>query len=354
MLEGKTFFASSNSANGFQSYFDLIYNPKTLEKIYVIKGGPGTGKSHLMRKIGETFENTKSVEYFLCSSDPNSLDGIIIDGKIAIIDGTAPHSVEAKYPGAVEVIADTAKGIKDSLVKYRQEIFELNDSKSRLYKSAYSYLKSAGELKREYVKTISQNYYVDKLDAAIARFFKQNITRREKYSETIRLTEGITPQGIYSTGSFEQMAKKKCILINADGFDAIIYNSFINRAKDYNLKTLMSFDPLLPYVINGLYFPEEGLSVTGYLSDIHGEIDYDKYKVFNAERFIDNAVIADNRAKLRFSLKCRKAIISEAIGYLKEASKVHLSLENIYKENMDYNIVQGLATQIVEEINTII
>ena len=45
------------------------------------------------------------VEYFHCSSDPNSLDGIIInDLKIALIDGTAPHTLEPKYAGAVEMI----------------------------------------------------------------------------------------------------------------------------------------------------------------------------------------------------------------------------------------------------------
>ena len=354
MTEGKTFFASSNSANGFQSYFDLIYNPKKFEKIYVIKGGPGTGKSNLMRKIGKEFEGKKGVEYFLCSSDPDSLDGVIIDEKVAIIDGTSPHAVEAKYPGAIEVLVDTAKGIKKGLISSRQKIIELNDKKSSLYKSAYSYLKAAGEMKNEYVKIISQDYHADKLDAAVTRFFKQNVKKGSGYCETIRLVEGITPKGIYKTGAFEALAQKKCILINADGFDAIIYDTFIEKAKEYNLKTYISFDPLLPFTINGLYFPEERLSITGYSQNIHGEIDYDKYKVFNAERFINSDVVADNRAKLRFSYKCRKAVISEAVNFLNEASKMHMSLEKLYKENMEYNLVNNIFVEIIKEINALI
>ena len=59
----KVFFASSNSYKGFQSYFDLIYNPKNLKKIYIVKGGPGTGKSHLMKSVAEHFEGENYVEY---------------------------------------------------------------------------------------------------------------------------------------------------------------------------------------------------------------------------------------------------------------------------------------------------
>ena len=86
------YFASSNSMTGFHSYFDTIYNPRKLEKIYIIKGGPGTGKSSMIKAIKSSFKN-KKCELFLCSSDPLSYDGIIIDKKIAVIDGTSPHSI---------------------------------------------------------------------------------------------------------------------------------------------------------------------------------------------------------------------------------------------------------------------
>ena len=45
----KEFFAASNSSTGFVSYFDVIFNPKSYEKIFILKGGPGTGKSHFMK-----------------------------------------------------------------------------------------------------------------------------------------------------------------------------------------------------------------------------------------------------------------------------------------------------------------
>lgn len=40
------------------------------------------------------------MELIPCASDPDSLDAIIdYDGRLAMADGTAPHVIEAKFPG---------------------------------------------------------------------------------------------------------------------------------------------------------------------------------------------------------------------------------------------------------------
>ncbi|WDC83725.1 ATPase [Caloramator sp. mosi_1] len=88
---GKKYFASANTSAGFVSYFDYVL--KGRDKIYIIKGGPGCGKSSFMHKIGYELEAKGfDVDYVYCSADMDSLDGIVInDLNIAIVDGTAPH-----------------------------------------------------------------------------------------------------------------------------------------------------------------------------------------------------------------------------------------------------------------------
>lgn len=45
------------------------------------------------------------MEYFYCSSDTDSLDGIASPSlKVAAIDGTAPHVIEPDYPGVYDEI----------------------------------------------------------------------------------------------------------------------------------------------------------------------------------------------------------------------------------------------------------
>ena len=38
------YFAAANSGEGFYSLFDSVFDRKTLEKIYLLRGGAGTGK----------------------------------------------------------------------------------------------------------------------------------------------------------------------------------------------------------------------------------------------------------------------------------------------------------------------
>ena len=59
-----------------------------------------------MRKIGEKISQAGfQVEELRCSSDQDSLDGIVVRGQgIALVDGTRPHIIEPRYPGCLDEI----------------------------------------------------------------------------------------------------------------------------------------------------------------------------------------------------------------------------------------------------------
>lgn len=90
----KRVFPGGNTSYGFHSFYDYIIGPDAT-RILVIKGGPGVGKSTFMKSIGEAMlERGYDVEFLHCSSDNSSLDGVVIPAiKVALVDGTAPHSV---------------------------------------------------------------------------------------------------------------------------------------------------------------------------------------------------------------------------------------------------------------------
>ena len=107
------FFLGSNSPQGFVSRFDQISCNDPQWHTFIIKGGPGCGKSSMMRKIAEALEPfSPDTQFIACSADPDSLDAVIFPKlKFSISDGTAPHLLEPKYPG----LSDTLVSLGDYL-----------------------------------------------------------------------------------------------------------------------------------------------------------------------------------------------------------------------------------------------
>ncbi len=88
----KKVFPGGNTSQGFYSYYNYVIEDDA-NRIFVLKGGPGVGKSSMMKKIAEDMlAKGYDVEYHYCSSDNDSLDGIVVSKlRVAMIDGTAPH-----------------------------------------------------------------------------------------------------------------------------------------------------------------------------------------------------------------------------------------------------------------------
>ena len=173
------YFAASNSGRGFVSYFGEIFDPAHFEHIYIIKGGPGTGKSYFMRMIAEQVEKKgRKVVYYYCSSDQSSLDGITVDGKFAILDGTAPHDTDATIPGAAEDIIDLGAFWNSSqLSTCREKIESLNSAKKRHYKRAYSYLAAYHDISDGAEKTIEPLIDFEKIKKKCQYYYEGDFMR---------------------------------------------------------------------------------------------------------------------------------------------------------------------------------
>ena len=50
------FYLGANSPTGFYSLYDQLLEPEQAETIYILKGGPGCGKSSLMRRVAQAME----------------------------------------------------------------------------------------------------------------------------------------------------------------------------------------------------------------------------------------------------------------------------------------------------------
>ncbi len=137
------YYLGGNTTEGFFSLYDGFCPAESEDFLWVIKGGPGCGKSSFMRKIGQAMQDAGlDVEYVLCSGDPDSLDGVYIPAlKTGYVDGTAPHVQEAVYPAASGLYLDLGQFYdRAALQPQRDLIRTLNLAYKGLYAEAYRQL----------------------------------------------------------------------------------------------------------------------------------------------------------------------------------------------------------------------
>ena len=144
-LKERHLFPGGNTSKGFYSFYRYVLSQDDAKRILCIKGGPGTGKSTIVHALLKIYTSLYPEEYHHCSSDPNSLDGVLIkELNIALLDGTSPHIVDPINPGAVDEILNMGDALDmDVLSKNKKEIISLNKEIGKNFKRAYRYLGSA-------------------------------------------------------------------------------------------------------------------------------------------------------------------------------------------------------------------
>lgn len=347
------YFLAANSTEGFVSYFKECYDRFDGWRVYIIKGGPGTGKSSFMRKVAldASIYGIESI-FCPCSSDPDSLDAVIFEGiKTVILDGTAPHIVEPVFPGACENIINLGDcWDNEVLYKNRNEIIESTLKNKMLHKSASLYLRAAGCFLKDNIKLCEPLVNKPLLDDFSARLLKKAVpkSKNQQGKEWVRFLSGVTPKGIVSYTYIINSYKKR-IIIEDDYF--VCATQILNNVREYLLKKgydiIVLKNPFLPDFTDHIFVPELSLC---FLS----ENNYIKFPTddrrIHARRFIDVAAVNRLREKRRFNKKVFEEILAGAMAWLKEAKENHDKLESYYINAMDFERVKKLAEKTAKEI----
>lgn len=350
-MKEKHYYAGGNTANGFHSFFAHVFDPNELDHLYILKGGPGVGKSSFMKKLGAKMqENGHFVEYIHCSSDNDSLDGIKIpDLKIAFVDGTAPHTLDPSLPGAVDEIMNLGEFLDSKqLEKHKHQIVQINQSKSRLYKSAYRYLQAAGiisdEINSLYDQFINLNKFNAMCSEATEKLF-QNYALLKKTPKTKKLfSEAYTANGYIShTKSLCQSKRMWAVIGENTNYTSEFLKKIAEEATKKGYSTELYCMPLKPDKIQHVIIPEMNLAVVSSESyttngfeevfDIHGIMDTDNLRTHISE--IEN------------SLHLFDLLIRNALEKLSETKKYHELLEVFYINSMNFSGVDERFNEIM-------
>lgn len=146
----KNLFLGANTADGFVGFYDKVIGMYNLKKLYILKGGSGIGKSTFINNFAKEFSKHDR-DFLICSGDPKSLDGVIIpDLRIGIIDGTAPHAIDPKYPGVIDEIVNLGEFIDPARITAdRATLEKLYAKKADFYRAATENLAAARRVHHE-------------------------------------------------------------------------------------------------------------------------------------------------------------------------------------------------------------
>ncbi|TWH83716.1 P-loop NTPase fold protein [Sedimentibacter saalensis] len=339
-MKEKHFFAGNNTSQGFFSYFDYILKPDEARHIYILKGGPGVGKSTFMKKFAhEMLKKGYSAEFIHCSSDNESLDGVVIpELKISLIDGTAPHTVDPSVPGAVDEIINLGVYLdKSSLEKHKAQIMQLIKNKSNLYKSAYRYLGAAGIISEEinsiYDQYMNQDKFNNLVNKAKEMLFP-DVPRRLKKGKARKLfAESYTSAGYVSYTPSLSSGKIIWAVVGEDtNYTSLFLKSIAEEAYDKGLDTECFFRPLDPTRLQHLYIPEKNLFIMS--AETSMSVHYDE--VFDMHLIMDTESIKARISEIENNLHMHDMLIKNALEKLSATKKAHELLEIFYVNSMDF------------------
>lgn len=349
----KSYYAAANTENGFVNLFGSIFSERELSRLYIIKGGPGTGKSTFMNEIASKAEERGyDTEYYYCSADTSSLDGIKIPAlSVAVIDGTSPHMTDPKYPGAVGKIINIGENFDaEYLAENKREIITLTEKCSEFYNVARRFLEACGKMERARIDIAEKSFKYEKAKKAALRLLSQYTPSKsekkseknsEKYSEKYISAIGIRGgNNITHINVSEQYGK----IVNVGGkycMDVLFMGVLFETAAERGFSVTRFPNVLLKDRTEGVYISEaDVLFVIGDKDDAD----------INAMRFADNEKISLSRQKLRFAEKCAISLLDGAKEALLNMGKTHDELERYYINAMDFSGNDEMLDNIEKEI----
>ena len=350
------YYASGNTAQGF---YDLYASTlQRLDRIFILKGGPGTGKSTIMKKIGEKWGERYDLEYIHCSADYGSIDGVIIPTlSVGVVDGTAPHVIEPQLPGIVEEYVNLGEAWdSEQLRRHKEAVINVKKQINQCYDEAYKRFHAALYIHDEW-----ENIYISQLNVEKAeklteqlkvKFFG-SLSLNKKSNSTHRFLGAATPDGAkdFIPNLTEDVAKRYFLKGRPGTGKSTLLKALAKHAEEKGIDMEIYHCGFDPQSLDMLIFRELSIAIFDstspheYFPSRAGDEVIDMY-----EEIITPGTDEKFEEEIAHFQQAYAEKMKEGIKNLKESLALRMELESYYIDAIDFSIVERIQAEIEEEI----
>ncbi|NLV49102.1 MAG: hypothetical protein GXY20_00235 [Clostridiales bacterium] len=339
-----SYYLGANTGKGFVSAFEGFIRRPEVKFVYVLKGGPGCGKSSFIRNIALALQDIGCyAEYILCSADPDSLDGVFFPYLgVAYLDGTAPHVLEPSLAEAkgnyvnLGTFCDTER-----MAKISEEAARLIGEYKNSYANAYERLGAACAIKAS-VRNESLNADISKrLEERASSAARREIKRLSgPGGQKDVFLDSFGSQGFVSEWQTAAASASRILLADNELGYADHYLSFIlAEALSRGASVTVCRDALFPSRIAHLLIPEHSLAVLSETKD--SPCPLEGVRRVRLDCLISGSAV--NRSESRSDAKLVRSLLTSAQKYFRRAKEYHDELEYIINPYVDFGGVYTLS-----------
>lgn len=350
-------YPGGNTPKGFYSFYDYILRQSDATRIIVIKGGPGVGKSTIMKHIGETMaELGFDVEYHHCSADNSSVDGVVIPSiGVAMLDGTAPHVVDPKNPGAVDEILHLGDFWDEAgMRKNRDNILAVNREVGKNFRRAYRYLTAArsvyDDIESVNVEATDFGWLNQQAAGLVDELFGDRAVAAVPGKARHLFGSAITPDGPrnYLQTVIGPMGRKVVVTGKPGTGKATLVQKLATAAVERGLDVETFHCPFDPEKLEHLVIPGVDLAVTTS-AEPHvwdGKADW----VVDTSEALCDEVRQPYTDVITRAEEAYRQLFDTAVSYLSKAKALHDDMETYYVPNMHFDKLNALREKVLDRI----
>lgn len=158
----------SNTVHG--NYHVVAKLLPLVDQRILLKGGPGTGKSFFMKEIVKaSLTKGYSVEQYMCSFDPSSIDMVTIPKlNVSILDSTGSHAFSPYTEEDVVIDLFEVAGLADVEIIHQDKFNNIKNVQQKTRQQANTLLKEAGIKLEQLEKELMADVREDDIDRHVS------------------------------------------------------------------------------------------------------------------------------------------------------------------------------------------